>query len=131
MAGSVPIATSMSAKLPRACDCMSLYCPSMNRAFCTLALLLAKWLCQNSVIFSRSGCAVLSMRSWGPSVYRQGAVLLGVPTHVDPVFRARDVQLGVEGAESLHERHQVGDFLTRCGEADAATQHRVSHERVG
>ena len=34
----------------------------MKPALFTLALLVAKWLCQNSVIFSRSGCALCSMR---------------------------------------------------------------------
>ncbi len=35
----------------------------MKRAFCTFALLVAKWLCQNSVSFSRSGWRVFNMRS--------------------------------------------------------------------
>ena len=61
-AGSCEIAWSISSKELRAWLRRSwMYC-RINLGFFTLSLLVAKWPCQNSVIFSSNGCGVWIIR---------------------------------------------------------------------
>ncbi len=55
MAGCFDISRKRAEKSPSAYLRISSYWPIMKRAFWTFALLVAKWLCQNSVSFSWSG----------------------------------------------------------------------------
>ena len=62
MAGSAMIASRSAAKPPSACVRSVSFCRSMSATDSTFLLLVAKWPCQNSVSFSRSGSGPWRMR---------------------------------------------------------------------
>ena len=83
MAGSKVISFSNCRKSPSAWVWMVRIMPTRYWACCTLAWLVAKWLCQNTLSFSSSGCGLLRMRQSHQAASRVGAAVGGNAAGVD------------------------------------------------